>query len=283
MALALASIDLCRIIQSGCSLCSFSVYVVFLFFQVILSSKSWKGFQNFSSLSVRQVLDVMFKSRADATAKTYIRVIKKFMDWCKSRQICMQLPFPLGVVSLYLLEVQQSCTSSSSVILAHAALKWLHSFVPSLDRNPLDSDFCRNIVESAKRHKSQPIMQKEPITTEIIKNILDVYSKENANLKDLRIAALCSLAFAGFFRYDELCNIVPKHIEFCSGILGSSCLVVRQIFIEKGIMSILVNPSLSTALLVSYEGTWIYLALTYVVLFLCLDLLFFTVVVLAIP
>ena len=40
-------------------------------------------------------------------------------------------------------------------------------------------------------------------------------------------------------------------------------------------MSILVNPSLSTAVLVFYEGTWIYLALTYVVLFLCLDLLFF--------
>ena len=160
---------------------------------------------------------MMFKSRADATAKTYIRVIKTFMDWCKSRQICMQLPFPLGVVSLYLLEVQQSCTSSSSVILAHAALKWLHSFVPSIDRNPLDSDFCRNIVESAKRHKSQPIMQKKPITTEIIKNILDVYSKEDANLKDLRSVALCSLTFAGFFRYDELCNIVPRHIELCSG------------------------------------------------------------------
>ena len=42
----------------------------------------------------------------------------------------MQLPFPLSVVSLYLFEVQQSCTSSSSVVLAHAALKWLHSFCP---------------------------------------------------------------------------------------------------------------------------------------------------------
>ena len=35
-------------------------------------------------------------------------------------------------------------------------------------------------------------------------------------MKNLRIAALCSLAFAGFFRYDELCSIVPKHIEFHS-------------------------------------------------------------------
>ena len=80
----------------------------------------------------------MLKSRADSTTKAYIRVIKTFLDWSKSRHFNMQLPFRLSVVSLYLFEVQQSCASSSSVILAHAALKWLHSFVPSLDRNPLD-------------------------------------------------------------------------------------------------------------------------------------------------
>ena len=50
----------------------------------------------------------------------------------------MQLPFSLNVVSLYLFEVKQSCGSGSSVVLAHAALKWLHSFVPTLDRIPLD-------------------------------------------------------------------------------------------------------------------------------------------------
>ena len=76
----------------------------------------------------------MLKSRADATTKAY--VIRKFLERCKSGHFNMQLPFPLSVVSLYLFEVQQSCTSSSSVILADAALTWLHSFVPSLDRNP---------------------------------------------------------------------------------------------------------------------------------------------------
>ncbi|CAH3176383.1 unnamed protein product, partial [Porites lobata] len=163
--------------------------------EVILSSNSWKGFQQFSSINVYEVLEVMLKSRGDTTTKAYVRVIRKFLEWSK---------------------VQQSCTSSSSVILAHAALKWLHSFVPSLDRNPLDSEFCRNIIESAKRQKSQPVMKKKPITTEIIRSILDIHNKKDANLKNLRIAALCSLAFAGFFRYDELCNIVPKHIEFHS-------------------------------------------------------------------
>ena len=157
----------------------------------------------------------MLKSRADATSKAYVRVIRKFLEWCKSRSLNIQLPFPLSVGSVYLFEVQQSCTSSSSVLLAHAALKWLHSFVLSLDRNPMDSAFCRNIIESRKCQKSQPVIKKKPITTEIRRSILDIHNKEDANLKD-RIAALCFLAFAGFFRYDELCNIVPKHIEFHS-------------------------------------------------------------------
>ena len=86
-----------------------------------------------------------------------------------------------------------------------------------MDRNPLDSEFCRNVIESAKRQKSaQPVMKKKPISIEIIRRILDIHNKKDANLKNLRIAALCSLAFAGFFRYDELSNIVPEHIEFHS-------------------------------------------------------------------
>ena len=84
--------------------------------------------------------------------KAYVCVIRKFLDWSKSRRFNMQLPFPLSVVSLYLFEVQPSGTPSSSVFLSHVALKWLHFFVPSLDRNPLDSEFCRNIIKSARSH-----------------------------------------------------------------------------------------------------------------------------------
>ena len=122
----------------------------------MLSNNSSKGFQQFSSINVYEALDVMLKSRADSTTETLVRVIRKFLDWCKRTNFNIQLPFPLSVISLYLFEVQQSGTFSSSVILAHAALKWLHSFIPSLDRNPLDRKFCRNIIESAKRQKSQP-------------------------------------------------------------------------------------------------------------------------------
>ena len=50
-------------------------------------------------MNVYQVLEVMLKSRADATTKAYVRVIRKFLEWCKSRSLNIQLPFPLSVDS----------------------------------------------------------------------------------------------------------------------------------------------------------------------------------------
>ena len=95
--------------------------------------------------------------------------------------------------------------------------------MPSLDRNPLDSEFCKNIIESAKRIKSKPVAEKKPFSSQIIKDILDAYNKEGSNLKDVSIAALRSLAIAGFFRYNELCNIAPNHIEFHSQYIKILC------------------------------------------------------------
>ena len=96
----------------------------------------------------------------------------------------------------------------------HAALKWLHSFVPVKSPNPLDGGCAKNVIESAKRAKGNPIVKKEPISTDLIKKIIDKFAAEGASLKDLRIAALCTLGFAGFFRFRELSNILCKHIVF---------------------------------------------------------------------
>ena len=157
------------------------------------------------------------------------------------------------------------------------------SFVPSLDRNPLDSDFCRNIVKSSKHQKSEPVMKKKPITTDIIRSILDIHNKKDANLKNLRIAALCSLAFAGCFRYDELCSIAPKHIEFHSDYIR--IFVPRSktdVYREGNYVFISAFRSKYCPVVVLQR----YLDLSGIDLFSSLSLLdrlFFTVVVLSIP
>ena len=88
----------------------------------------------------------------------------------------------------------------------------MHTFVPV--SNPLDNDFCRNILEPAKRISDKPVSKKTPLSANIIKRIIDSYAGPQCSLKHLRIATIYTLGFAGFLRYNELCNILPSHLNF---------------------------------------------------------------------
>ena len=66
----------------------------------------------------------------------------------------------------------------------------------------------------------------------IIRSIIDRRGAEEASLKDLRIAAISSLGFAGFFRFNELANIQPKHLT----LLNILCQGVKRMYIERAIM-----------------------------------------------
>ena len=96
--------------------------------------------------------------------------------------------------------------------MEQVALKCFHSFVPLSGPNPLDDACGKNDDQSAKRRK--PTSNKEPISTALIKKIIDKFGSEGASLKDLRIAAFCTSGFAGFFRFSELSNMLCKHIAF---------------------------------------------------------------------
>ena len=73
--------------------------------------------------------------------------------------------------------------SYANVVAAHAALKWFHTFAPYQIENPLDTTICRNILETAKRMKIQPINKKAPITAEIIQKIVEKHAHPHADCK----------------------------------------------------------------------------------------------------
>ena len=64
--------------------------------------------------------------------------------------------------------------------------------------NPCDSNLVKGILESAKRSLSTPIVKKEPVTPDMVLSICQKFASANANLSDLRTAAICVAAFAGF-------------------------------------------------------------------------------------
>ena len=116
--------------------------------------------------------------------------------------------------------------SPSATVAAHAALKWLHSFISTTSiQNPFDSSICRNLLEAIKRSPTPPIKKKLPVSPEIVQKIVDKYGQKDASLADLRIACFCLIGFAGLLRYNELSNIRVHHIERQEGYL--------KIFIPK--------------------------------------------------
>ena len=121
------------------------------------------------------------------------------------------------------------------MVLVHAALKWFHSFVPGDGPNPLDNACCKNLIECAKRTRSNPVDKKKPA---LIRSIIDRHDAEEEFLKDLRITAISSLGFAGFFRFNELPNILPKHLTFAMVLLKFLCQGVKRMYIKRATMFI---------------------------------------------
>ena len=79
--------------------------------------------------------------------------------------------------------------------------------------SPLDSCICPNLLDAARRDKPVSVL-KASISAEITKSIIGKFAGPSANLKSIRVACICSLGFAGFFRYDELSTLAPVHLEF---------------------------------------------------------------------
>ena len=131
------------------------------------------------------------------------------------RKIALQLPFSSSVVALYLFGLDQQLRSPAAMVLVHTALKWFHSFVPDDGPNPLGDACCKNLIECAKRTRGNPLNKKKPVDPAVIRSIIDRHGTEEASVKGLRIAAISSLGFAGFFRFNKLANVQAKHLTFC--------------------------------------------------------------------
>ena len=138
-----------------------------------------------------------------------INEIRKFFRWCNDNLTTLRIRFSSPVVSLYLLNLDRELRTPASMMLAHVALKWLHSLAPDDSPNPMDNACCKTIIECIERTRSRPVNRNKPVDSSVIKSIIDRFGEEEASLKDLRIVAISNLGFAGFFRFNELANIQP--------------------------------------------------------------------------
>ena len=158
-------------------------------------------------------------ARAPSTTSTYHRAFKRWKDFAVSNLKGNYLPANPIHVAVYLQHVLESTKSCSSVDSAFYAIKWAHEIAGMA--SPTDNQVVSRVREAAKRilGAGRP-NRKEPLSTDILKDIVE--GADLSNILHLRNVWLYVLAYAGFFRSEEVLNIRMNHIHFHEG-----CMIIK--------------------------------------------------------
>ena len=127
-------------------------------------------------------------------------------------------------LALYLQHLGESVESKSAVEEAVYALDWLHG-VAGL--GPLGSTpIVQATLAGLRRALAQPKVRKEPVTAEMLQAMVASVGVD-PSLSQIRLLAICLVAFAGFLRCDELLKLR------CSDVLFSAESMVLKINSSK--------------------------------------------------
>jgi hypothetical protein len=96
---------------------------------------------------------------------------------------------------LYLIRLSDLRKSLSSINEVFYSISWAHKLAGVC--NPCTSYFVLSVKEGAVRTVCHTIHKKEPITPEILKQIVTKYGTTSSNLNDLRLVTMCLNCYAG--------------------------------------------------------------------------------------
>ena len=189
----------------------------------IFSSGMWPLLSNLEDPELRRLAQALpatvLKSRADSTSKKYLGAYRRWKVWADERQGVPSFPVKEVHLVLYMQHLSESTGSKAAVEEAVHALSWLHGLAGLQPLGGLPS--VQTTLEGLKRTLARPKVRKEPITADMLKAMVEAAGPD-PSLTEIRLLAVCLLAFAGFMRCDELVKLKCDDITF-----NSESMVVR--------------------------------------------------------
>lgn len=161
--------------------------------------------------NLERLKSTVLMSRAAGTTDCYRRAFSRWKSFTMSHDKMKALPATPIDVALYLQSLIDSSGSASTVETAFYAINWAHwlAGVDSPTKHPLVVAVRDSALRTLGKHKEH---RKMPITAEHIKVLIEASNLNN--LLILRNTCIFVIAFAGFFRIEEVLNLKRNHIEF---------------------------------------------------------------------
>lgn len=150
-------------------------------------------------------------SRADSTVAKYGYAFQRWKSWARARDEVPVFPVHAVHFALYLQHLSEKLQSWSAVQEAVNAVSWVHQL--SGLEPVTQSAFVQATVAGLKRKLAKPKAKKEPVTVDMLAALVDSLG-ESPSLSDVRLAAICLLAFAAFLRFDEIAKLRCCDVAF---------------------------------------------------------------------
>ena len=170
------------------------------------------GVQDLESLS-KQLPDIIVQSRAPVTVNQYSSTFLRWKIWCESKKKSV-LPADPFIFSLYLVHLGNSALSPSPILNTISAISWAHKLANLSD--PTKSSLVSSTAEGLRRTLSKPRIKKEPVTADLLRELVAIHGadKSSLNLLSIRTLAMCLIGYAGFLRFNEIVKIKVGHVCF---------------------------------------------------------------------
>ena len=218
--------------------CLYSMQLLFVFDYVsldVFASGVWATFAGLRDPYLRELASrlesTVIASRATGTTDAYRRAFLRWRGFAASSDEIQAFPARPEHVALYLQHVLDTTKSRSSVDSAIYGIQWAHSLadVPS----PTNSPIVHAISRASKRIIGTRVTnKKEPISPDMIRKLVDISNLDN--LLELRNVCIFLLAYAGFFRIEEVLHIKYGDISFHSGYVVINLEVSKTDQLRKG-------------------------------------------------
>lgn len=96
-------------------------------------------------------------------------------------------------------DLKKSAGSKSTIEAAVYGLRWAHQ-VAGLE-SPTEHPIVQMAMEGARKQLGKPTVKKEPVTPEILIELVEKVGGARASLVDVRGLCICLLGYAGFLRH----------------------------------------------------------------------------------
>ena len=151
-------------------------------------------------------------SRREGTVQNYVNGYIRWKSWAQNFAEINTLPADPKFFALYLLHLQDHAKTHAPISMAFYSISWVHKMAGVAD--PTEHPLPKMVRESAVRLLGKGQNKKLPLMATDLGMIVDKFDGVNISLLDLRTVTMCLLAYAGFFRFDEISKIRRSDIVF---------------------------------------------------------------------